>query len=114
MSRSYIGKGVLISFLITALSYLPILEGSLRSFTDRCGPVPNFGGANEPYCVTMIFSLLQIPGFVIAMVVRSFFAKSGADLTFDFWVMSGIFNFVFYVAICVSIGLIYRKVKSNV
>lgn len=103
-------KGVWICFLIIIIAFLPFLEYGLRSNT--CEPIPNLGGPNDPYCVTMIFSLLLIPGFIISTIVKSFFGGVGTDFTTIYWVLTGFFSLVFYLLIYALIAWIYNKIKK--
>ena len=112
---SYIKKSLLISFIIVVLSFLPFLEYALRGNALQCEPIPNLGGANAPYCVTMIFSLLLISGFIIRMGL--IFLLTGASISGEMfpssWILVGIISFIFYFLICTFIGWMIGKVKSK-
>lgn len=104
-------KGVLICFIIIVIAFLPFLEYSLRSNT--CEPIPNLGGPNHPYCITMIFSLFLIPGFIISMIGKLFFGGVGADFTSIYWAFTGFFSLIFYLLIYILIAWIYNKIKKR-
>jgi hypothetical protein len=98
-------KGILICFILIAVAFLPFLEYNLR--LNACEPIPNAGGPNHPYCVTMIFSLFLTPGFIVAMIF------GGEDLTSMHWVLIGFFSFIFYLLIYFLIAWIYSKIKKG-
>lgn len=101
-------KGILICFLIIVIAFLPFVEYKLR--LNTCEPIPNLGGPNEPYCTTMFFSLLLIPGFFIDTLIL---LRGGGDVTLMHWVLIGFFSFIIYSLIC-ALGIwVYGKIRSK-
>lgn len=98
---SYVKKSIIVSLIIVVLAFTPFLETSTRN--NKCEPIPNLGGPNYPYCLTMIFSLFLLPGFIIATVLL------GIDLTARHWIFIGFLSFIIYFLI----GYLYTKLKNK-
>lgn len=102
---SYVKKSILISLVIVILSFLPFLESAVKD--NKCDAIPNLGGANQPGCLTMIFSLLLTPGFISGGIWM------GGDCKLLCWILIGFFSFIFYSIIFSLIGFLYGKIKNR-
>lgn len=89
---SYTKRGIVIGLILFALSVLPYLEQLIH----RCEPIPNFGGPNYPYCITIVFAL---PLTLFMLGTKA-------------WVYL-VPLFLFYLLLGAFIGWIIGKVKSK-
>jgi len=98
-------KRIIICSLIVGIAFLPFLETAFRS--HACEPILNIGGPNKPYCVTMVFMVFLIPGFIISSMCGIFMES------ILFVITSGFFSFIFYLLMYALFSWIYKKRKYN-